>query len=93
MIIYKCISDESYPKNDRKCEKDMIVYDILFKGEPYILLTNKNELVGPIATEEQYENYEESFAYLEVDGFVWQHRVVIGSLSDIDVIGLSPKYK
>lgn len=70
----------------------MVVYDIKFKGHPYLLITEYDAFVGPVATEEQYENFEESFAFLEVDGFVWRHHKVIGSLADIDVDGLSKKY-
>lgn len=42
---------------------------------------------GAIATQEQYDNGEESFAYLGPDGRIMRHHQQIGTIADIEWTG------
>ena len=66
-------------------EKDMEPV-IRFKGQEYLLIGNMEE-GGAIATREQYESGQCSFAHLMEDGRVMRFREVIGSKSDIELVG------
>ena len=56
---------------------------IKFKNQDFILMGDK-EMGGSIATEHQYQNFEESFAYLTNDGRVLRYRQQIGTVDDIE---------
>lgn len=59
---------------------------IRFQGAEYLLIGDL-ERGGPIATKEQYENGECSFALLKSDGSVWRFRDTIGHRDEIEVVG------
>lgn len=54
-------------------------------GNQYLLI---GDLVngGPIATREQYENFECSFAHLQPNGDILRFREKIGTRKDIEVL-------
>ena len=54
---------------------------ITFKGEPFLLIE------GAIATPQQYEDWEESYAHLFPDGRVLRHQQQIGTKDDIVILG------
>jgi len=56
-----------------------------FKGERYVFVgcPGNNPPHGAIATAEQYENYEDSYAYLMIDGQVKRYGQVIGRRADV----------
>jgi len=57
-------------------------------GEDYILIGNLKD-GGPIATEEQYSNFECSFAHLKPDGNIWRFGRIIGTKDDIQVSNIA----
>lgn len=59
---------------------------IRFQGKEYLLI---GDLVsgGPIATKEQFENFECSYAQLVRDGRVMRFRDSIGHRDEIEVLG------
>lgn len=59
---------------------------IRFQGAEYLLIGSLEE-GGPIATKEQYENGQCSYAHLRPDGNVWRLRDSIGHRDEIEVIG------
>lgn len=59
---------------------------IRFQGAEYLLIGDL-ERGGPIATKEQYENGQCSYAQLKPDGSVWRFRDTIGHRDEIEVIG------
>lgn len=63
-----------------------MIRKIKFKGEEFILVGSSSELEGAIATREQYENFEDSYAHLFSDGTVKRYKVVIGNLNDIEFL-------
>ena len=56
-------------------------YKIIFKGEPYLLIGDKND--GAIATQEQWDNFALNYAHLYDDGKVRRYSSVIGTKEDI----------
>lgn len=59
---------------------------ITFKRKNYLLIGDLNT-GGAIATKEQYENFEESYAHLYPDGNVSRYGESIGNVKDIKVVG------
>ena len=59
---------------------------IRFQGKEYLLLGDL-ERGGPIATREQYENGQCSYAQLQADGTVMRFRDSIGHRDEIEVVG------
>lgn len=59
---------------------------IRFKGEEYLLIGNTQQ-GGAICIREQFKNGECNFAQLEADGLIRRFNMVIGSLSDLEIIG------
>jgi len=57
---------------------------IKFKGKTYYLIGNLED-GGAIATKEQYENGECSYAHLHADGLVRRFGEVIGNKDDISI--------
>ncbi len=57
--------------------------EIVFQGNDYIIVAGDLETGGPIATEEQYENFECSFAHLFPNGDVLRFQEKIGTRDDI----------
>ncbi len=60
---------------------------ITFKGKPFLLIPVYAEMGAAIATPEQYEAFEESYAHLYPDGRVLRHQVEIGTIADIEIVG------
>ena len=58
-------------------------YRIEFQGKKFLFIGYKEPSNGAIATQEQYENFEDSYAHLDVDGKIRRHRRVIGTERDI----------
>lgn len=56
---------------------------IRFKGKEYLFIGDEERTDGAIATEEQYANFETSFAHLE-DDKVMRFQEVIGTKNDIE---------
>lgn len=59
---------------------------IRFQKNEYLLIGNVKE-GGAICTREQFKNGEASFAHLFADGLIRRYNSVIGSLSDLEIIG------
>jgi hypothetical protein len=59
---------------------------IRFQGSEYLLIGDL-ERGGPIATKEQYENGQCSYAHLNADGTVMRFGDSIGHRDEIEVIG------
>ena len=59
---------------------------IRFQGKEYLLIGSLRD-GGPIATKEQYENFEMSYAHLRPDGVVMRFRDSIGHRDEIEVLG------
>lgn len=57
---------------------------IRFQGEEYLFVGNPERTRGAIATEEQYENFQDSYAHLCADGKIYRYRGVIGLIDDIE---------
>jgi len=57
-------------------------HEILFHGKEYLLIGDLKR-GGPIATKEQYENGEISFAYLKPSGMIARFDKWIGKREDI----------
>jgi hypothetical protein len=57
---------------------------IRFEGQEYLLIGDKTD--GAIATREQFENFDLSYAHLFSDGKIRRFNVVIGTLEDIEFI-------
>ena len=60
--------------------------NIRFQGQEYLLIGDM-ENGGPIATKEQFENFECSYAYLMPSGVVMRFRDSIGHRDEIEIIG------
>lgn len=59
---------------------------IMFKGKEYLLISGSLEH-SAIATKEQYENFECSYAHLFPDGKIRRFNKVIGDVNDIEFVG------
>ncbi len=59
------------------------VHDVKFKGKAGLILVGNVEKGGVLATREQYEQNEESFAHLFADGTVKRLGKQIGTVDDI----------
>ena len=63
-------------------------------GESYLLLGDLKS-GGPIATKEQYENFECSYAHLKPNGNIYRFNKIIGTKDDIKLsiieIDVEPK--
>ena len=57
-------------------------------GNDYILIGDL-ENGGPIATEEQYSNFECSFAHLKQDGNIYRFGEIIGTRDDIELSNIA----
>ncbi len=56
-----------------------------FQGIEYILVNERgDDKDGAIATQEQFDNFLDSFAHLMKDGRIMQHHQKIGDRSDIE---------
>lgn len=53
-------------------------------GKEYVFIGEGK--TGAIATQEEYENFEESYAYLFKDGTIKRHYQKIGTIDDIEWI-------
>ena len=64
------------------------VLKIKFKSRNYLLIRDpfSGGLCGAIATKDQYENFDDSFAHLFGDGTVMRNGTVIGTIKDIKFI-------
>ena len=58
----------------------------LYGDTEFILVGDRNVPEGAIATQEQYENFEPSTAYLTHDGRIMQFNEQIGTKDDIEWI-------
>jgi len=76
-------------KGLEKLAKDFLpkcdVYNIKFKGKKFLLIGDLTD--GAIATKEQYESFETSYAHLCADGKVKRFHKIIGTKDDIKVLG------
>ena len=61
------------------------IINIKFNGEDYLLIGDI-EGGGAIATKEQYENFELSYAHLFPDGIIMRFEVQIGTINDLEFI-------
>jgi hypothetical protein len=59
---------------------------IRFQGREYLLVGDL-ERGGPIATRQQYESFECSYAQLKRDGSVWRFGDTIGHRDEIEIVG------
>jgi hypothetical protein len=67
-------------------EKDLGgIMKIRFKGNNYLLIGDLKS-GGAIATEEQYANFEESYAHLCGNGNIMRYHRIIGTRDDIEVV-------
>lgn len=64
--------------------KECNEYKIRFQGREYLLIGSKT--TGSIATQEQFDNFETSFAYLHKDGVIRQFGMQIGTINDIEFL-------
>ncbi len=63
------------------------VYWCTFKNKPFLFIGSKEEKDGAIATPNQFDHFDDSYANLSGwDGMVRRFHVVIGSVDDV-VIG------
>ena len=60
---------------------------IKLNGKEYLLVGGDLERGGAIATREQFENFECSYAHLMESGEIKRFGEVIGHRSDIEVVG------
>jgi hypothetical protein len=58
---------------------------VMFKGNQYLLIGGNIKRGGPIATKEQFDNFECSFAYLHPDGNISRFGAIIGTRNDLSV--------
>jgi len=61
---------------------------ILFKGNEYLLIGDL-QTGGAIATEEQFDNFEPSYAHLMPDGRIMRYHRLIGTRDDIRIVRLA----
>jgi len=61
---------------------------IKFQGKEWILVNdpNSNKLDGPIATEQQYVDFDCPYAHLFPDGIIKRFGEQIGTIDDIEVL-------
>lgn len=58
---------------------------VKFRGKLYLLIGDMKK-GGAIATDDQYENFDTSFAHLMENGEILRFGVVIGKRSDLKVV-------
>ena len=59
-----------------------MIENIFFQGSQYLLIGSKR-FGGAIATKDQYENLETSYAHLHRDGNISRFGAIIGNVKDI----------
>lgn len=60
-------------------------HEIEFQGKEYLLIGTLKD--GAIATREDYENFNPSYAHLFSDGLIKRYFCVIGTVDDIKLKG------
>lgn len=68
----------------KKLAGDIQVRACTFRGSEFLFI-GSIEKGAAIATREAYENFDESFAYLDPDGIIRQHHIEIGKLADLEI--------
>ena len=64
--------------------KEVGEWPIKFRGREFLLIGSKK--CGSIATREQFDAFEDSYAYLQQDGRIMRHREQIGRIEEIEFL-------
>jgi hypothetical protein len=60
---------------------------IRFQGNDYLLISDHGGPdSGSIATQEQYDHFQESFAFLDADGVIYRYGNAIGTVEEIEFL-------
>ncbi len=88
-------ADEDSENGNGSGDGDAPMPRLKFQGNEYILIGEKvgGEWEGAIATQEAYDNFQESFAHLMPDGRILRFSECIGDLEDIEWLDVDMEVK
>jgi len=64
--------------------KEVGEWPIKFQGREFLLIGSRR--CGSITTREQFDAFEDSYAYLQQDGRIMRHREQIGRIEEIEFL-------